>query len=246
MQRIDPDFDFYSETPAGGDPDACSPTLKLYHKLLWSKPLPSGDRFDLDDAAFGRFPYLRHESALGTFELSSDGMIATFHYYKRQSVRQLMDQLPHGIAKQFHDDVCNIGGYILFPKNKVPGVHSINQARGCHPQLSDRFDLALECIRRHYLGEGSPLADVLSRHSDFFDLFGDFKGYVEFFLLQDFTNADCTAVRFWTDDFDNFTAPPIPQTVKAYLEYARRAGAACRAVHGAWFRHTSTAFPTSR
>jgi hypothetical protein len=38
--------------------------------------------------------------------------------------------------------------------------------------------LTLECIRRHYLDEPSPLSDTLARYADFFGLFGDFAGYV--------------------------------------------------------------------
>jgi len=40
--RIDITFDFRSDTPGypKKDPDALSPTLRRYHKLLWSKPLP--------------------------------------------------------------------------------------------------------------------------------------------------------------------------------------------------------------
>jgi hypothetical protein len=33
----------------GRDPDKYSNTLKSYHKNLWSKQLPSGKLFDLDD-----------------------------------------------------------------------------------------------------------------------------------------------------------------------------------------------------
>jgi hypothetical protein len=46
---IDTSFDLYSDTPAGRDPDSHSPTLRRYHKLLWSKPLPGGPLFKLDD-----------------------------------------------------------------------------------------------------------------------------------------------------------------------------------------------------
>ena len=41
-------FDF--RTDAGDkDPDAHSPTLRQYHKFLWSKNLPNGRLFDLHD-----------------------------------------------------------------------------------------------------------------------------------------------------------------------------------------------------
>jgi hypothetical protein len=35
---IDTNFNFYSDA-SGDNPDNSSPTLKRYHKLLWSKPL---------------------------------------------------------------------------------------------------------------------------------------------------------------------------------------------------------------
>ena len=74
-----------------------------------------------------------------------------------------------------------IGGEMIFPKH----TNSINQTRGTNPQICDRFDLTLECIRRYYRGEDSPLFSVLSTDKNFFDLFIDFKGFVDFFMLQD-------------------------------------------------------------
>ena len=86
---------------------------------------------------------------------------------------------------------------------------TINVARGCHPRIKDRFDLTVECIRRHYLDEPSPLSDALARYADFFGLFGDFAGYVDFFHLQDLVNEDASAVKFFTP-FEDFTASPLP------------------------------------
>ena len=54
---IDVAFDF--RTDAKGktpDPDKDSPTLRLYHRLLWSKPLPSGAFFDLSETNSRRVP----------------------------------------------------------------------------------------------------------------------------------------------------------------------------------------------
>ena len=39
--KVDTDFNFYSDSNSG-DPDSKSPTLRKYHKLLWSKQLPNG------------------------------------------------------------------------------------------------------------------------------------------------------------------------------------------------------------
>ena len=90
------------------------------------------------------------------------------------------------------------------------------------PEIKDRFDLTVECIRRHYLDEPSPLSDTLARYADFFGLFGDFAGYVDFFLLQDLVDEATSTVKFFTP-FEDFTASPLPGTVDAYLGYRQRA-----------------------
>ena len=55
----------------------------------------------------------------------------------------------------------------------------------------------------------------------FFDLFGDFRGYVEFFLLQDLVSGDYSVARFW-DGWKDFADNPIPQTAEGYLEFLER------------------------
>src|SRR5690606_39871461 len=47
-ERIDITFDFRRDTPLNGDPDALSPTLRRYHKVLWGRTLPDGRDFQLD------------------------------------------------------------------------------------------------------------------------------------------------------------------------------------------------------
>jgi hypothetical protein len=85
---IDITFDFRSDTPTGKDPDTYSPTLLRYHRLLWSKPLPSGAPFELNVTT--RPPmYLHHLSQLGEFWLASDAVIPTFRWLAR-----LIDQIP--------------------------------------------------------------------------------------------------------------------------------------------------------
>ena len=111
---------------------------------------------------------------------------------------------------------------MVFPGNCVDRKMTINGARGFHPRIKDRFDLTVECIRRHYCNEHSPLSDTLARYADFFGLFGHFGGYVEYFLPQDLVTEDCSAVRFFTP-FANFTASPLPGSVDAYRAYRQRA-----------------------
>ena len=88
--------------------------------------------------------------------------------------------------------------------------------------IADRFDLTLECIRLHYLGETSPLAEVLIRYGEFFALFDDFNGYTDFFLLQDLVSDDSPAVKFLIP-FADFGTSPLPPTIEAYQGYRRNA-----------------------
>jgi Family of unknown function (DUF6994) len=62
--------------------------------------------------------------------------------------------------------------------------------RWCLKKISDRFDLTIECIRRHYPHQSSPLSETLARYDDFFAWFESFSGYVDFFLLQDLVRKE--------------------------------------------------------
>ena len=212
-RQIDIAFDFRSDTPQGKDPDALSPTLRRYHKLLWSKPLPSGVVFELVDTTPG--VYLHHRSQLGEFWLASDTVIPTFR--KEARLSHIFEQIPEELAT-FNSIGYTIGGMMLFPGNRVGGQMTINGARGFHPRIKDRFDLTVECIRRHYLNEDSPLSATLARYADYFRLFGDFRGYVEFFLLQDLVTDDFSAVKFFSP-FEDFNSSPVPDSMDAYLDY---------------------------
>jgi hypothetical protein len=57
---------------------------------------------------------------------------------------------------------------------------------------------------------------VLTRYAVFFGLFDDFRGYVDFFLLQDFVTADYQTVRFFCQ-WEDFSAPALPADLHAYL-----------------------------
>ena len=218
VQEIDTTFDF--RTDAGGkDPDSHSRTLRRYHQILWSKPLPNGAMFALDSTTPGE--YLHHKSELGEFWLASDSVIPTFEGYLTMAA--VLGQLPSSEIEEFQTIGYTIGRMMVFPGNAI-SVNwvgrklTINGARGLRRKISDRMDLTLECIRRFYLGQASPLDEVLARYADFFSLFGSFKGYVRFFLLDDLVDDDYRQVRFFLP-FDDFTTPALPQTVEAYRAY---------------------------
>jgi len=210
---IDTSFNMYRDAN-GGDPDATSRTLRSYHKLLWSKPLPSGDVFDLHDDKPGY--YLYHSSALGDFSLGSD---AITHSYKNQiNKKWLTTQIPKEVQELF-DHGSTIGAYLVFPNNQIDRKHTMNQARGVLRLIDDRFDLTLECIRLFYISEPSPLAATLERYAAFFRLFETFEGYVQFFLLDDLVDEN-GSVRFYLP-FDDFQSPPKFRDVDDYLIYKK-------------------------
>ncbi len=214
MDLIDTSFDF--RTDAGGkDPDTHSATLRRYHKLLWSKPLPNGAMFDLVE----RGPYLHHQSPLGEFILSSDSVMQTFIRWK--SMQKITSRLTAPENDEFMTIGYTIGGMMIFPAKRINGMQTINGARGFNRSIADRLDLTLECIRRHYLGQASPLDETLARYTDFFELFDNIRGYVDFFLLQDLMTDDYLSVKFFMP-FDNFKPPAVPQDIDTYREFRRR------------------------
>jgi hypothetical protein len=153
---------------------------------------------------------------LGEFVLASDSVIPTFTRWTKMS--HIIGQVPEEENEAFRSVGYTMGGMMIFPANKVDGKQTINGARGFNAKISDRFDLTLECVRRHYLDEASPLGDTLARYRSFFDLFGDFRGYVEFFLLRDLVTEDYSAVRFFMS-FDDFRSSSVPRNKEAYIRY---------------------------
>ena len=211
---IDINFNFYSDTPSNKDPDFYSPTLRKYHKFLWSKKLPNGNLFDLSDRKSK--VYLYHDSNLGEFFLASDAI--THSYKNTKRMYNIINQISSEKIDSFFSIGSTIGGYIIFPSNKINKKMTINQARGINSKIKDRFDLTLECIRLYYNNKESPLYDVLERYSKFFSLFEDFKGYVDFFLLQDLVSSNYASIKFHLKH-NCFDESPLPLSVDEYLEY---------------------------
>lgn len=226
LKDIDVHFDFTNDLPhywdnfwlnnnglGGGncDPDSASKMLQKYHQLLWSKPLPNGELMTLQTGTGSN--YLRWK----TFRFGSDSIIVSFRYEKyRDMLEQIENALPdyRVFMENYLHKSNTIGGSIIFPKWRG----GINQTRGCNSIIKDRWDLTLECIRRYYKGEKSPLYDTLCKDKEFFDLFIDFQGFVDFFFLQDCVSKDYTAIKFWIDK-EPFDPNPLPRTVNDYLQW---------------------------
>jgi hypothetical protein len=210
MNKIDIDFDFRKDSKCG---DADTDSQKLYdaHKFLWNKTLPCGKWFDLKIIGdnYGRLLLKNHLCDY----LSSDRMCPHFDGKYNGKFDGWLSDVER---EELQYKVRTIGGHIIFPARKKNGF-TINQARGVSRIICDRFDLTLECIRRFYQNEQSPLYDTLTRYKDFFDLFINFRGYVDFFLLQDFIDKE-ERIKF-SLPFDNFNRPALPQTGDEYRNY---------------------------
>lgn len=206
-----------------GDPDATSARLYEWHHAIWSHQAAQSRRFRLVNMGLE----LRLTAKAGVeVRLKSDGIITTWTGWTRLApdvaavAAEPMDP--------FFRIASTIGAYILWP---VDGYGSINQIRGSTAAIADRFDLTLECIRRHYLGEDSPLSSVMAEHSAFFDLFVDFGGYADFWLVSDALTPDGRVRSFMTGrPIDGFRDHGHAQTAAEYFA----------------FRESSIAFVSSR
>jgi hypothetical protein len=184
--------------------------LKTYHQLLWSKSLPNGEMMDLKSDPSG---YLSWKD----FRFGSDSILVSFRYEKnRELLKQVEASVPdyHAYVESYLRKFYTIGGMIIFPRHR----NSINQAKGCYRLICDRWDLTLECIRRYYAGVTSPLYWVLESDKAFFDLFVDFREYVDFFFLQDCVSDDYSSVDIWLGNGD-LQSDPLPKTVEEYLHW---------------------------
>lgn len=203
----------FQEDSRGRDPDLYSSLLQEFHRRLWSKPLPSGALFNLVPGRVGSVRVLRYQGPGREFVLSSD----TLANSNRRRLSGFYEEMGAESNLAWHHLGGTMGGRLIFPRNRIDGKQTINQLRGTHPRIRDRFDLTLETIRRYYAGEASPLGDVLARYGDFFALFEDFPRYVDFFLLQDLVDDD-GAIRFYLP-FRGFDVAPLPATLEDYRRF---------------------------
>lgn len=226
MDNIDVTFDFTSDSyeywtgfwdrnnglgAGASDPDSASPTLQEYHAKLWSRKLPNGQTMKLEKGLGSYYLTWNH------FRFGSDAIIVSFRYNRyRDIIEQVKDKVPD--FKLFYENMIHraytMGGMIIFPKH----TNSMNQCRGTNKLISDRWDLTMECIRRYYASEKSPLADVINSDKDFYDLFVDFKGYVDFFFLQDCVSEDYSKVSIW-DGKGDFKEDGLPKTIDDYMNF---------------------------
>jgi hypothetical protein len=76
-------------------------------------------------------------------------------------------------------------------------------------------------VKRHYdVDSTHPLADTFHRYCDFFDLFGSFAGYIDFWLLDDLVDSKCDVKLFLPSK--NFALPSVPKSLTDYLVFCER------------------------
>ena len=194
------------------DPDIESPLLQKYHQFLWSKELPCGEKMELKKG--DKYNYLTWKN----YRFGSDSILVSFRYKRNyillKEVEESVDNY-HLFVEGYVKKLYTIGATTIFPKHS----NSINQSKGCNKYICDRLDLTLECIRRFYNNDESPLYDVLKNDANFFKLFVDFKGFVDYFFFQDLVTSNYDRVLFWIEN-DNFkNENPMPKTVEQYLNF---------------------------
>lgn len=236
--KIDTTFDFTTDSPnywtsfwqnkegrGGGnkesDPDAVSPMLQRYHQILWSKELPCGDKMELQPCTL-KFRDGGYSLALQWkgFTFTSDS-ISVGHRYKR--MEKILETFKKSVPdyKAYVEDFVHksytIGGMMIWPCR----TESINQSKGCTSEISDRMDRTLECIRRFYLDENSPIRECLEKDRSFFELFVDFKGFVDYFFFQDLVTDDYKSVKMMIGSSD-LSTPALAQSVEEYNLWLER------------------------
>ena len=212
--EIDTSFNFRNDSN-GKDPDAYSPTLRSYHRFLWSKQLPIGEKLEIEEFNSA----LIYRFNMQTLKFGSDSISNS--YIGTKKTAHLNGQINQAEFEEFRDKGSTIGGYLIFPSEREGGKMTINGSRGFNRKIADRFDLTLECIRLHYQRLEHPLEETFTSpiNKFFFSLFIDFKGYVDFFLLQDLVDSQYDKVSFFTQVEKPFIKSPLPETAAEYREY---------------------------
>lgn len=123
-----------------------------------------------------------------------------------------------------------LGGHIFFPRwqisNNKEGIKSINMARGgefisdSRPGFYDRFDMFLFDLKNWYAGIPSQLKAELDSNKIWLDLFGDFKGFVDYFSLNSFVDSEYKVIDLTrTESIIERFESSIPKENSDYIVY---------------------------
>ena len=206
-----------------GDPDENSARLREDHELLWTKELRPGVVFAPSASSARSNQYLIYTDDSGVRHCyGSDTITSSYTGRSRPaSLAAAIAGLSDEQRARYLDTPYTVASAMIWPVRSKDRP-TMNQARGFGPsgqEIGDRMDLTLECVRRHYAGEpAGPLADVVNAYKDFFELFGGFKEFVDFFHFQDLVTPDYKSVRFFLP-FDDFESSGLPATTDDYITY---------------------------
>ena len=168
------------------DPDAFSERLYDFYETIWNS---QRQKLNLNLPEVQKVWNGQAWELVGvadkSLRLGTDSVMSI--YWHRCDMRGFIAQLIEAKGDDFKhfirdylQDANTTGGFMLFPRHR----QSLNQARGVNAVINDRFDFTLECIRRNYLQQDNPLQAALDNDKAFFDSFGTFEKYVDFFCLN--------------------------------------------------------------
>ncbi|MET1088449.1 MAG: hypothetical protein ABWY04_15235 [Arthrobacter sp.] len=232
MRVFDTTFDYKTDTPSRTNPDADkdSQRLRADHELLWSKKLPLSEKIFAPKVTTRKDRYLIFTDANDEKHCyGSDAITSSYTTWVTETnpkSKALVDAIT-GLSEEqklrYLSPPYTIGSAMIWPV-RTKDYWTMNRARGVRLLIADRMDLTLECIRRHYAEEpGSPLADSTTAYGDFFDLFGTFKEFVEFFHFEDLITpgSDYQKIEYFLQP-NNFTRSGTPATKEEYVEYREK------------------------
>ena len=202
------------------DPDGYSKILNDVHKILWSKKLPNGVFFNLESKTDddGRYILIADINS-HHIVLSSDIIVTTYTecWTRHQIGKEIIPYIAGDKKIEFEKFAHTFGAFMIFPKRMKDG-RTINQNRGTHPKLYDRFDLTLECLRRYFEEKNNPLFDTFKRYDEYLKLFVSFKEFCTFFLLQDLVTDDFNTIKYFIP-FVDFNDDPLPKSIDEYYKF---------------------------
>lgn len=144
----------------------------------------------------------------------------------------LQSNIPQIDIKEFLKISRILGGHIFFPRwqisNNKKQILSLNVARGAEfirknkrrPGFYDRFDMFLFDLKNWYDGNLSQLQEEFDSNEVWLKLFIDFRGFINYFLLNDFVNNDFEVIDLtnngnFIEQFESY----IPKNSENYSLY---------------------------
>ncbi len=192
------------------DPDKYNDELGMAHTLLWTS------RSKLGVLKLCRYNKMATTINGIEFILTPDTITNSF---RNNKIVCGFDEDAQNLIDKYEKIGYTIGSSIVFPimiDGKSIGW-TMNRARGLNSKIHDRFDYTLECIKRYYdKNINNPLIRAIEKSANFFEIFGSFKEYVDFFFLNDLVDENYNVISF-TDTIDFNCAIPI--TKGSYIKY---------------------------